>query len=448
MRLFNTMTRKKEDFQPIDGTTARIYSCGPTVYSTATIGNLRAYVFTDILKKSLEEVGGFKVFDVMNTTDVGHLQSDADEGEDKVELAAKKAAVSAQEIAKRYTDEFLCDTDLLNIRRPKVIAPASAYVKQMISHVQELEKNGYTYKLSDGIYFNSAKFEDYYKLRGKPSDDKTGARVAFGEKLGKNDFCLWRFTPPTALQKFDSPWGVGIPGWHIECSAIARQYLGDQFDIHTGGVDHIPIHHTNERAQTESLTKKPMANFWMHNEFIKIDGQKMSKSLGNVYTLADLSERGYLPVHFRYLCLQTHYRTILNFTFEALDGAKRAYENLIKQIKKNKEVPGLKEEFHEALADDLNTSKALAVLWKAPKKLALEFDKVLSLGLAEALQEKQVEIPQEVIDLANQRLKFKQAKDFGAADKIRNDIKKLGYEIIDTADGFEIYSAHGKLCEN
>ena len=418
----------------MDGEIVKIYSCGPTVYSSPTIGNLRAYIFTDILKKSLRHIGGFEIYDVINITDVGHLQSDADEGEDKIDEAARKKKITPADIAKQYTDEFIRDTILLNIDVPQIWAPATDYVKEMVQHVRQLEERGFTYITSDGVYYDSSKFADYYKLRGGKSDDRVGSRVDFGEKRNKNDFCLWRFAKPTALQKFDSPWGAGTPGWHIECSAIARKYLGDQFDIHTGGVDHIPIHHTNERAQTQALTKKEMARFWMHNEFIKINGTKMSKSLGNAYTLTNLTDRGYSPLHFRYLCLMTHYRTIMNFTWESLDSAKKSYENLVRQIKKNK-VPVDADEFSSALVDDLNTAKAMAALWKATPEQALEFDKVLSLGLKEALEEKFMEIPENVAELVQIRAECKKNREFQKSDQIRDEIKALGYEVLDTSNG-------------
>jgi len=398
MKLFNTLTKQKEEFVPIDGNTVRIYSCGPTVYGSPHVGNLRAYIFVDILKKSLE-LDGYKIDDVMNTTDVGHLQSDADEGEDKIEVAARKQKLDPQAIAEKYTKEFFNATDRLNIRRPKVVAPASQYVGHIIDHVLVLEEKGYTYRTSDGVYFDSSRFEKYYELQGKkPGGDRAGARIEMGEKRNVNDFVLWRQTAPTALQKWDSPWGIGAPGWHMECSAIARAHLGDTFDIHTGGIDHIPVHHTNEIAQTEALTGCKMANFWVHNQFITIDGGKMSKSLGNVYTLDDVIERGFDPMSFRYLTFLTHYRSVLNFTWTGLESAQTAYRNLIKKLIKHKngtnkiDVTKYREEFKGYISDDLNTAKTLALIWGLMKteassdiyNLVLEFDKVLSLSLKEA----------------------------------------------------------------
>jgi len=472
MKLYNTLTRKKEDFKPLDGNTAKIYSCGPTVYSSASIGNMRAYIFADILKKSLE-LHDYNVLDVMNITDVGHLQSDADDGEDKVEQAAKKAKLDPADIAKKYTDEFFLFCDKLNIRKPKIIAPATKYIKQMIEHVQGLEKKGYTYSTSDGIYFNSSKFVDYYtlipKTKEQAKNDKAGIRVSTNEKRNSNDFCVWRNAKPTALQKWQSPWGVGIPGWHIECSAIARHYLDDVFDIHTGGVDHIPIHHTNEIAQTQALTGKPPVKFWMHNEFIMINGGKMSKSLGNVYTIADLENRGFNPLAFRYFVLGAHYRTILNFTFDALKSAQTAYDNLVKKLAKHfipeqdKSInptsllvkSNLRDLFHEALGEDLSTPHTLALIWEMVNQkpnrtiynLIIEFDKVLSLGLEQAVQKhienntRKEDIPQLVTQMAQKRTELKKNKDFAGADKLREEIKTLGYEVVDTKEGFEIKKA-------
>jgi len=447
MLLFNSLTKKKETFKPQEGSVVTMYSCGPTVYASATIGNLRAYLFTDVLKKTLK-LHGFLLRDVINITDVGHLQSDADDGDDKMEVAAKKQKTTPEQIAARYTDEFFADCALLNIDLSTTkIAKATDYVPHMIEHIRGLELGGFTYLTSDGVYFDSAKFPNYYALSGKKGDgDKAGVRVSLGEKKNPNDFALWKFTPPTALQKWDSPWGVGCPGWHIECSAIIRAELGDTIDIHTGGVDHIHIHHTNEIAQTEALTNKPFVRFWMHNEFVKVNNTKMSKSLGNAYTLGDLVARGFNPMAFRYFVLGAHYKTILNFTWEALEGAQRAYNNLVKRLSKltgDEASPLHREKFIEFLADDLNTPKALALLWEVEDyNQAIEFDKVLGLGLREAVEEfstkTQDVAPQDVVALAEQRHTAKQAKDWVASDKIREQVRGLGWEIIDKKDGFAL----------
>ncbi|MCL2846218.1 MAG: cysteine--tRNA ligase [Firmicutes bacterium] len=454
MKLYNTMSRRKEDFVPMDGKTATIYSCGPTVYGTASIGNLRAYIFTDILKRGLL-LAGFGIKDVINTTDVGHLQSDADDGEDKIEVAARKAKLDPAAIAQQYTDEFLRDCDALNILRPKKLVPATSCVDKMIEHIAGLEKLGYTYITSDGVYFDSSKFERYWDMQGKPKEgkgDKAGARIDMGEKRNAHDFALWKFTPPTALQKWDSPWGVGCPGWHIECSAIIRKHLGDTIDIHTGGIDHIPIHHTNEIAQSEALTGKTFARFWMHNEFMKVDGTKMSKSLGNVYTLPQLAKRGFTPMAFRYFVLGAHYRTILNFTFEALEGAQNAYNNLVKEVFKHyhatTHTPVTNDDFATAILDDLNTPRALAAIWELLREkpnrgvydLIVKFDKTLGLGLEAAVSVKIIvnEIPTSIKELAEKRFAAKQKKDFTAADKLRAEVQSMGYEILDSKDSYEI----------
>jgi cysteinyl-tRNA synthetase len=452
MILFNTKTRKKQEFGTADKSkTVRMYTCGPTVYFTAHIGNLRAYICADILKKSLE-ISGFNVFDVMNLTDVGHLTSDADDGEDKMEKSARLQKLRPEQIAQKYTEEFFRDCGLLNIRKPKVIALATKYVPQIIEFIKGLEKKGFTYKTSDGIYFDSSKFPRYAVLSGANIEgNKAGARVDIGEKRNSHDFCLWKFCQPEVIQKWNSPWGVGCPGWHIECSAISLEHLGETFDIHTGGVDHIPIHHTNEIAQTESLTGNEMCRFWFHNEFMMVDNGKMSKSLGNVYTLADLKTKGYGPLDFRYYILLANYRTIMNFTFEGMDSAKTALKNLREAIAKHKygsadvRCNGYMTDFTFAIQDDLNTPRALAVLWYAVKnepaskqvyEMALEMDKILSLDLdCETVTE---QAPDEIKEFAQKRLAAKQARDFKTADELRQKISKAGWEILDTKEGYKL----------
>ena len=460
MKLYNTLTKKKEEFQPIENNTVRIYSCGPTVYASPSIGNMRAYIFVDILKKTLE-LKKFTVEDVMNTTDVGHLQSDADDGEDKIEEAAKKAKLRPQDIAKKYTEEFFNACKRLNIRTPKIIAPATNYIPHMIEHIKALESKGFIYQTDDGVYFDSGKFEKYYELSGKkPTGDKAGKRTEMRQKKNANDFAVWKLTRPTVLQSWKSPWGVGCPGWHIECSAIARHYFGDTFDIHTGGVDHINIHHTNEIAQTQALTGKPMAKFWLHNEFIKVDGKKMSKSLGNVYTIPQLEEKGFNPLAFRYYVLLAHYRTIMNFTLDGMQAAQNAYDNLVRELSKHKQDQYVLSGnmlvmmyemiliMEELLADDLNTPQVLALVWKLVKlppsggiyRAITEIDKVLSLGLEDAVEKflaiKDTEVPNEILELGKKRQEAKQKKDFALADKLRDQIKEKGFEITDTKDGF------------
>jgi len=451
VKLFNTLTRKKEEFRPIDGKTAKIYSCGPTVYNTASIGNLRAYVFTDILKRTLR-FAKFNVLDVMNTTDVGHLVSDADDGEDKIEKSARAQNTTPQEIAQKYTDQFFADCAKLNILRPKIVAPATKYIAEMIDFVKTLEKKGLTYITSDGVYFDSSRFPNYNKLSKTPIEsNKAGARVDLGEKRNPHDFAVWKFVGDNSLQKWDFLSRAGCPGWHIECSAIARKELGDTFDIHTGGIDHIQIHHTNEIAQTESVTGKEMAKFWLHNEFITINGGKMSKSLGNVFTIDDLEKRGFNPLAFRYYCLTTHYRSILNFTWDGLAAAQTAYDNLVKALARHStaEVVGVSPKLDTtALFDDLNTPVVLSKVWDLLKwppsrkvyDVVIFLDAVLGLDLQRAVEEhlKPKNIPSAVIELANARQKVKVDKDYKKADELRNKIIEMGYSVIDTKDGFEI----------
>jgi len=481
MILYNTLSRKKEPFTPLDGKTARIYSCGPTVYNTAHIGNMRPYVFADILKKSIE-FAGFSVHDVMNTTDVGHLVTDADDGEDKVETAARKAGTTPQQIAQKYTNQFFADCEKLNIRRPKIVAPATEYIQEMIGFVKALEQKGLTYTTSDGVYFDSSRFPDYTRLSGKSLEgNRAGERVDMGEKRNANDFALWKFVNDNAMQKWGYHNRWGCPGWHIECSAIAMKELGETFDIHTGGIDHIPIHHTNEIAQTESLTGKPMAQFWMHNEFITIDGGKMSKSLGNIYTLADIESRGFSPMALRYYYLLSHYRSILNFTWDGLQAAQCAYNNLVAQLAKHAPNLGIAaatpaelndnidavaapsviassaKQSHGAsenpLLDDLNTPKVLAAIWDLVKQPAsssiykhiIELDTVLSLDLESAVQKHLIPVPTEIsaeiIILAVQRDKAKKDRDYALADKLRGEIAQAGFEIKDTKDGYLLTKA-------
>ena len=473
MILYNTKTKAKEKFTPLVENTARVYSCGPTVYFSAHIGNMRAYIFTDILKKALE-LDGFKVFDVMNITDVGHLTTDADTGEDKMEQSAKAQGIDPSAIAKKYTTEYMQDCEKLNIKKPQIIAPATQYIKEMINFVKALEKKGMTYQTSDGVYFDASKFPNYSKLSGASIEgNRGGARINLGEKRNINDFALWKFCGDNVIQKWPAPWkspsgsNLGCPGWHIECSAISFRHLGETFDIHTGGIDHIPIHHTNEIAQTESLTGKPMCEFFCHNEFMTVNGGKMSKSLGNAYTLTQLEEHGFSPMIFRYFVLLASYRSILNFTFEALTAAQNAYNNLISGLVKHRNALFDKnkitkatlddywKEFKAALADDLNTPKAIAVIWNALKEkpskqiydLIIEMDKTLSLDFEKAVAEqknpKQMEIPDEIKKLAEERLVAKQKKDWATADKIRGNIGDLGWEILDTNDGYILNKKKG-----
>ncbi|MBP5308216.1 MAG: cysteine--tRNA ligase, partial [Clostridia bacterium] len=374
MKFYNTLTRQKEEFSPIDGSNkVRMYSCGPTVYNYAHIGNLRTYIFMDLLRRSLK-YEGYKIKGVMNITDVGHLLSDGDDGEDKMQKAAREQNKDPYEIAAYYTEVFFKDLEKLNIGKPELTPKATDHIADMEKYVEGLMEKGVAYETADGIYFDIEKFPGYGKLSGiKLEDQLSGARVEVnGGKRHPADFALWKKAPKEHIMQWDSPWGKSYPGWHIECSAMSRKYLGDVFDIHTGGVDHIPIHHENEIAQSESLTGKNPARFWMHGEFMLVDGGKMSKSLGNTYTIAQLEEKGYKPMHFRYFCLNAHYRKKLNFTFEGLDAAKVSYERLGSLILKHtasatvtdgKTLEKYKAEFEENINDDLNVPGALGVLW-------------------------------------------------------------------------------------
>lgn len=457
MKLYNTLTKQKEDFYTVTPGIVKMYSCGPTVYNIAHIGNLRAYICGDILKKTLR-YNGYQIEDVMNITDVGHLVGDGDDGEDKVETTARKMGVHPLQIAQKYTDIFMQDLKRLNITPAKHIVPATQCIQGMIELIKTLEAKGCTYRTSDGIYFDASTFPDYFQLsKGSLEGNIGGARVALGEKRNINDFALWKFVSPNTIQKWDSPWGVGCPGWHIECSAISMQHLPVPFDIHTGGVDHIPVHHTNEIAQTQSATGKKMCNFWFHNEFMTIDGGKMSKSLGNVYSVDDIVAKGYDPMHLRLLMLGTIYRSVLNFTFTGLNSARENYRNIVHALCRHrssttptnaKTLTELRQAFKDAINNDLNTPMALAVIHQALKQpesqdiynlIVNDFDQVLSLSLATAvLAESQTTIPDTIIELAEQRLQAKKARNWQVADELRNKITAEGYQINDTADGYTI----------
>lgn len=457
LRFYNTLTRKKEDFVPVKPHQAGIYSCGPTVYKYAHIGNLRAYVFMDELRRVLE-YNGYKVKSVMNITDVGHLVSDADDGEDKMSKSAHETGKTPLEIASFYTDQFIKDIDALNIKRPTVCPKATDNIPEMIAVVQSLLDKGYAYETEDGIYFSVEKFPDYGKLSGiNLADQRHGARVEVNSfKRHPVDFALWKKAAPNHLQQWDSPWGKGFPGWHIECTAMSKKYLGEVFDIHTGGVDHIPIHHENEIAQAECWLGHPAVHYWMHSEFMLIDGGKMSKSLGNTYTISDLVAKGYSPVVFRYFCLNVQYRQKINFTWEAMDAAKAAYNKLCAQLVSHKNSPARTEKsilddfhnkFEEAINDDLNIPLAIGVLWtmlKLPKscdvyKLALDFDRVFALDFDKVKEEKkEIVIPDNVRQLAETRLQARKAKNWAESDRLREELSALGYSVKDTAYGYEL----------
>ena len=459
LRLYNTLSRKKENFKPIKTGEASLYGCGPTVYWTQHIGNLRRYIFEDIIKRTLL-YNKLKVKHVINITDVGHLTSDADEGEDKMMKAIKREGLplnseSLLKVAKKYEDIFIEDTEKLNILAPNKWARATEHIKDMINLIKKIEKNGYTYKTKVGLIFDTSKSKGYTKLAKLKLDEmKAGSRVEVDpERKNPSDFALWITNQPNHIMQWDSPWGKGFPGWHIECSAMSSKYLGEQFDIHTGGEEHIPIHHTNEIAQSEAACgKHPWVKYWLHMRWLVLKEGKMSKSEGAVFTINDLEKKGYNPLDFRYLCLQTHYRKRLLFSLEALDSAKNTFDrlkNIILELKtKNdskKSKNNYKKEFLEGINDDLNTSKAISTLWnmirdpnlgsKEKLDLAYEFDKVLGLSLKEIKEEN---IPNEIKALADKREKARKEKNWEKSDKLRDKINSKGYEIKDSKEGYTL----------
>ena len=437
--LYNTLTHQKEKFEPINPNEVKMYSCGPTVYSYAHIGNMRAYIFADTLKRMFE-YNGFKVNHVMNITDVGHLTSDADTGEDKMEKAARSEGKDPYEIAAYYTKCFMDDIKLLNIEMPTTITKATDNIMQMEEMVKSILDNGYGYETSKGIYFDISKLDNYPVLsNNKLEGQEAGARIEVDqEKRNPADFALWIKAPKEHLMKWESPWGLSYPGWHIECSAMSKRFLGEHFDIHTGGVDHIPVHHENEIAQCKGAFGHNPANFWMHVEFLLIDNGKMSKSLHNIYRLEDLQAKGIEPLAYRLFCYSASFRNKLNFTF---DGAKAAQTSLNKLRKlyllnknsdakiDNKILLEAENKFHEVwdLLKNETKSKQIA-------ELILKFDKILGLDLinSEKYQaEENLDIPEEIELLAKQRLEAKQNKDYKKADELRIEIINKGYNIKD-----------------
>ncbi|MBI5654705.1 cysteine--tRNA ligase [Candidatus Uhrbacteria bacterium] len=452
LKLFNTVTRQLEEFKPIDDGKVRMYTCGPTVYWDAHIGNFRSYVLEDVLVRTLE-LNGFEVTRALNITDVGHLVSDSDEGEDKMEKGAKRENKTVWEIAELYIQRYLENAAKLNLKIPPkpLLCRATDHIAEQIELVKILMDKGYAYVISDGVYFDTSKFPSYGQLsRQKAEDKEEGARVeANPEKRNKTDFALWKFSPKNEKRQmeWESPWGVGFPGWHAECSAMAHKYLGQPFDIHCGGVDHIPVHHENEIAQSEAAYGVKLANYWWHNEFLLVDGQKMSKSIGNVYTINELAEKGFNPLSLRYFYLGAHYRQLQNFTFEALQASQNAL-NRLWAYSRELEAGGsvltdIEADFIAALDDDLNTPKALAVIWKlvdgdypAGDKGAtlLWMDKVLGLDL-EKYVGKKIEVPENIKNLMNERQKARENKDWAGSDTIRKQIEDLGWIIEDTKEG-------------
>ncbi len=455
LKLYNTLTREKSEFKPIDekGKIVKIYTCGPTVYNYAHIGNMRAYIFMDVLRKVLK-YNGYKLEHVMNITDVGHLTSDADEGEDKMLKSAKEQKKSVYEIAQMYTEAFFKDIEKLNIEKPEHIVKATDHIKDMEEYVKEIVDNGYGYETSKGIYFDTSKLPSYGELsRIDLKNQKSGARVEVDkEKRNPLDFALWIKAPKEHIMKWDSRWGMCYPGWHIECSAMSRKYLGEEFDIHTGGVDHIPIHHENEIAQSKGATGKNLARVWMHVEFLLIDNGKMSKSLHNVYTIDDLEKNNVDALSYRYLTYTSHYRNKLNFTWDGVKAAQVSLNRLRELTMQHKGVENKVDEekikdfekrFLDAINDDINIPVALSVVWEVAKEqtksndyfnLLKKFDTVLSLDLDKE-ENKEESYPEEVEKILEERKIARDEKDFQKSDILRDKLKELGYIVMDSKEG-------------
>ncbi len=458
IKLFNTLSGKKEEFNSITPKKVGIYNCGPTVYNFAHIGNLRAYVFADVLRRTLE-YNGYEVNQVMNITDIGHLSSDADDGEDKMTKALKREGkpmtlTAMREVADFYTEKFVADLKALNIKLPKEMPSASDNIEEDIEIIKILEEKGIAYKISDGLYFDTAQFADYGKLGNvNLNGQESGARVAVNsEKRNPRDFALWKFA--SGEIGWQSPWGKGFPGWHIECSAMSRKFLGQPFDIHTGGIDHIAVHHNNEIAQSESAFGVPLANYWLHNEFVNVSSGKMAKSAENFLTLGKLVEQDLPPLAYRYFLLLANYRTPIVFHGDIIEKiGKVSLERLSKILAElptdgsvNKDYA---RQFLEAINNDLNTAEGLALVYKIlddgavspADKLAtiIDFDRVLGLGLeqsrGEAFRLATAKIPDEVQKLVTLRENAREGKDWKKSDELRDKIKALGYEINDTDSG-------------
>lgn len=457
IKFTNTLSGTKEEFTSIKPNIVGMYNCGPTVYDYAHIGNLRKYIFDDVVRRVLEW-NGYTVHQIINITDVGHIVSDADSGDDKIEISAKKEQKTAQEIANFFTDAFYEDLDKLNIEavadknKKEFFPKATDHISEQIELIQKLEHKGFTYTTTDGVYFDTAKFPEYGKLGNIDlAGLKEGARVeANAEKRNPTDFALWKFSPANnqRQQEWPSPWGVGFPGWHIECSAMSMKYLGETFDIHTGGIDHIPVHHNNEIAQSEAATGKQFVHYWLHEAFVNVDGAKMAKSLNNFYRLTDLEAKNISPLAYRYWILTAHYSTAINFTWEAIEGANTAYHKLGTYILLTQETGSENQDylkqFTDFINDDVDTAKAIALIWKMLseqtipqgdiKATILAMDKVLGLELAHYKQD----IPQTIIDLKKKYDEAKKNKDYTISDSLREDAKNLGWAFNDTKDGSEV----------
>jgi cysteinyl-tRNA synthetase len=454
MHLFDTYTRSIRNFEPLHGNEVGLYTCGPTVYDYAHIGNLRTYIFEDLLRRTLE-FNGYSVKHVMNITDVGHLVSDADTGEDKMEKGSRRMGKSAWEIAGFYTQAFIDDLKRLNIEEPDIWCKATEHIPEQISLIRCIEEKGYTYRTLDGIYFDTSKLPDYGYLGRLDIDGlQAGSRIDMGEKLHLTDFALWKFSPPDQQRQmeWDSPWGKGFPGWHIECSAMSEKYLGSYFDIHCGGEDHITVHHPNEIAQNQACFGTRLANFWMHGYFLQLDDARMAKSSGDFLRLQVLIDRGYDPLAYRFFDMSATYRVKLNFSWEGLDSAAKSLDRLRFMVY-SWGVPGnidegFAKQFSEQINDDLNFPKALAVTWElarcslpdgVKKATILMFDQVLGLKLGDWQPVEEI-IPAEIQELVADRQQMRREKRWAEADSIRQKIGDAGYEVEDTPQGPKIKS--------
>ncbi|MEN8907380.1 MAG: cysteine--tRNA ligase [Clostridiales bacterium] len=456
LKLYNTMLRKIEKFIPISNDIVGMYTCGPTVYNFAHIGNLRMYIFEDILKRVLL-INGYNIKHVMNVTDVGHLVSDDDNGEDKMEVGAKRENKTAFEIADFYFEAFKKDLSRLSIINPSIWCKATQHIKEQIAFVEKLESKGYTYVSNDGVYFDTSKLNNYGELAKLDLEGlKEGARVeSNNQKKNITDFALWKFSPKDVQRQmeWDSPWGKGFPGWHIECSAMAMKYLGEQFDIHCGGIDHIPVHHTNEIAQSESITNKKWVNTWLHGEFLILEGnEKMAKS-GKFITLETLIEKNINPLVYRYFCMNAHYRKALIFSWESLKAAENAYKRLcskviaLKEKLNNNKHGEINEKYYmrflKAINNDLNIPLSVASLWDMINdneindndkyKTLIEMDKVLGLNI-ENMEVEKINIDEEIINLVEKRNIARKNKDYATADLLRKEIENKGYILEDLKD--------------
>ena len=464
MKLYNTLTRNLETFKPLNSLNVSFYTCGPTVYDYTHIGHMRTYTNNDILKRTLTYLG-YKVNHVMNITDVGHLTGDDDSGIDKLEKGATKSDKTVWEVVKFFTDNFFKTMDALNISRPDVTCKATDHIEEMIQLINRLKRNGYVYETKEAVYFDVMKFKNYGKLSRQKIEEKLQAvRKEINidtEKKHPADFALWfkrigRFADHT--MHWPSPWGEGFPGWHIECSAMSMKYLGDSIDIHTGGIDHIPVHHENEIAQSEGATGKQFVKYWFHNNFLTVDGQKMSKSLGNFYTLSDIEKNKINPLSLRLLFLQSHYRQSLNFTWQSARASQEAF-NRLKEIATNLKGPNsqrkklvklsdksiaYQQQFKNAIENDLQTAQAVAVMWDMIKSdidneekyfLLMDFDKIFGLNLDNINEEK---IDANIIILAERRLEARKKRNFDQSDKLRIKIEKAGFKIEDKGNSYTI----------